>query len=144
MNYTYNLLAGILLYSGQFERAGVASERAIQYAIPSNRHHEYALYGLIQVTLEKMQEAHNAFNIALDHAAELLENTPNLYSPKYSRGLALMGLALVTNDMTYIEDSKLAYLEARQNCDAKGIVSREMKKLNLLTGSGSGGETGDK
>jgi tetratricopeptide (TPR) repeat protein len=140
INYIYSVLAGLLLYAGQFEKASTASKVAIQYTNPGNQHYEYALFGLIQVRLEKIQEARNAFYTSLDHAAELLENTPNLYSPKYSRGLALMGLALVTSDTSYVEDSKLAYIEARKNCDAKGIVRREDKKLKLLTWGIDGGE----
>jgi|GEM_PF-3391571 len=135
VNYTHSLLAGILLYDGQLERACNASETAIKHVNPANRHYEYALYGLILTRLDRMQDAQDAFNTALDHAAELLENTPDLYSPKYSRGLALMGLALVTDDMTYAEDAKLAYIDARKNCDAKGIITREMRKLKLLTGA---------
>ena len=133
MNYVYNLLAGAFLYLGQFEEAFSASKRAIQYTIPSNQHYQYALSGLILVKLENTQAAQHAFTMSLDHAAELLDNTPNLYSPKYSRGLALMGLALVTNDMSYADDAKVAYLQARENCDAKGVVRREMKNLNMLT-----------
>jgi len=135
INYTHSLMAGVLLYAGEFHQAAEASRMAIQYVNPANQHYEYALYGLILVRLNHFDAAQDAFNSALDHAAELLENTPNLYSPKYSRGLALMGLALITKDMTYAEDAKDAYIEARENCDAKGIVSREMKKLKLLTGS---------
>ncbi len=135
INYTHSLLAGILLYDEQLERARTASEIAIKYVNPANRHYEYALYGLILTRLEQMDEAQDAFNSTLDHAAELLDNTPDLYSPKYSRGLALMGLALVTDDMSYAEDAKTAYIEARQNCDAKGIITREMRKLKLLTGT---------
>lgn len=135
VNYTHSLLAGILLYDDQLERARTASETAIKYVNPANRHYEFALYGLILTRLDYKQEAQDAFNSALDHAAELLENTPDLYSPKYSRGLALMGLALVTDDMSYAEDAKQAYIEARQNCDAKGIITREMRKLKLLTGT---------
>jgi len=133
INYAYSLLAVALLYSGQFKKAFVASERAIQHANPSNQHYEYALSGLIQLRLKKIQGAQHAFTMSLDHAAELLDNTPNLYRPKYSRGLALMGLAVVTNDISYADDAKAAYIQARDNCDAKGIISREMKKLNMLT-----------
>lgn len=133
MNYVYSLLAGAFLYSGQFKKAFAASERAIEYTNPSNQHYEYALSGLIQVRLEQVEGAQQAFTMSLDHAAELLENTPDLYSPKYSRGLALMGLALVTNDLSYADDAKVAYLHARENCDAKGVIRREMKKLNMLT-----------
>ena len=133
MNYVHSVLAMLYLSSGQLVRACFASEIAIQHTNPSNQHYEYALYGLIQVRLENIQAARDAFYTSLDHAAELLANTPNLYSPKYSRGLALMGLALVTSDMSYVDDAKQAYTEARINCNAKGIVNREMKKLNMLT-----------
>ena len=133
MNYIYSVMAGLYLYSDQLECACTASETAIQYTTPGNQHYEYALYGLIQVRLNHMAEARDAFNTSLDHAAELLDNTPNLYSPKYSRGLALMGLALVTNDMSYADDAKQAYLHALHNCDAEGIIRRERKKLDVLT-----------
>lgn len=135
INYTHSLLAGVLLYAGDFERAAEASQMAIRYVNPANQHYEYALYGLILVRLKQVKAAKEAFTTALDHAAELLENTPDLYSPKYSRGLALMGLAVVTGDTTYAEDAKDAYIDARENCSAKGIVNREMKKLKLLTGT---------
>lgn len=135
INYTHSLMASVLLLDGQFNRAADASRVAIQYVNPANRHYEYALYGLILVRLHDWDAAQEAFTHALDHAAELLDNTPNLFSPKYSRGLALMGLALVTDDMTYAEDAKQAYIAARQNCDAKGVVTREMRKLKLLTGT---------
>jgi len=135
INYTHSLLAGILLYDDQLDRARTASEVAIKYVNPANRHYEYALYGLILTRLERYREAQDAFNSALDHAAELLGNTPDLYSPKYSRGLSLMGLALVTDDMSYAEDARDAYIEARANCDATGIITREMRKLKILTGT---------
>lgn len=135
LNYTHSLLAGMLLYAGEFENARLASETALQYVNPANRHYEHALYGTILIRLGRLDEAHTAFNTALDHAAELLDNTSDLYSPKYSRGLSLMGLAICTHDMSYAEDAKDAYIEARKNCDAKGIVTREMKKLRLLTGA---------
>ncbi len=139
INYTYSLLAIVLLYRHELDEALKASEVALEHVSPASRHYEYVIYGLILARLNRNKEAQEAFNITLDYAAELLDNTPNLYGPKYSRGLALMGLATVTDDTSYIEDAQFAYQSARDNCEAKGVIAREMRKLRALTDDGVDG-----
>lgn len=126
--------ADYFLRTGGFEAALRHLELAHPHIRPDRISGFQCSLGLVHWRLEHRAEAQTAFNACLDEAAKLLDDSLNLYDPKYARGLALAGLALITGDATYFEDARLAYEAGIANCPARGVLDREIERLDILGG----------
>lgn len=125
----YEGFAELELYRNRLEEA----ENAILKAREGARPGDYAnLHGVIVLRLGKTKTAQLLFQETLDEAARLLGDTSELYRPKYARGLALCGLALVSGDTSYVADAVEAYRAARANCAAPGVVADYLRFFDAL------------
>lgn len=126
--------AWVMLMQNQFEQALDYLKQAEEHTSPSGIYGLNKNMGLAQFRLGLLEDTKNSFTVCLDEAAKRLEDTANLYAPKYARGLALCGLALITGDMSYLDHAKDAYRAAIDNCGAKGIVHQELMNFAVLEG----------
>jgi len=148
LNFVYSGLAQGHLYNDDLIEARKASVSALEYVRPSDRHFAAALQGVILTRLafsgdqqaSNIRQAIESFEDALTNVDMLLADTEDLYSPKYSRGLALVGLALcaemgaasLQSPQDYVEQAITAYQAARKNCDAAGVLADARRRLDAL------------
>jgi tetratricopeptide (TPR) repeat protein len=135
-------LARAYLHTGQLAAAIDAINVARQHNNPQNNDYAAVVNGLILMRLGQQQEAQVALQEALTFAAELLAKTPNYYAAKYRRGLALSALALLaTNEeqTQLLNQARVAYADALANCDARGVIKRNLhlfKELQHMDAAG--------
>jgi len=148
LNAVYNCMADAYFLSGSMTQALQANTSALQYVRDSDRHGDAMLRGQILTRLafaepakpDHLVQAVAAYNETLAGIEKLLNDTPNLWFPKYARGIALAGLALCAQmgapslqaPQDYIEQAITAYRAARINCDAAGIVADKRRYLDAL------------
>jgi hypothetical protein len=114
-----------------------AARRAItvsrQHDRPERQNKGTALQGIILARLAQHDAARTAFLEALAYADEELADTAELYGPKYARGRALAGLALLGDDPAarWVRAAE-AYRAGRANCDAAGVLAVERRRLEYL------------
>ncbi len=132
MGYSAALLTEALLNQDRISEALAANQIALSKIRHSDQHYSYSIEGILRLRAGNIEQARVAFNNTLDIAAQLLADSDHIYLPKYSRGLALAGLALATQDNTYVEDSITAYRSAMENCAAVGIVAEQKRNFDAL------------
>lgn len=115
------------LHRGELEAAAEALRPVLDFDVVWNNHRTAAVSGLILARRGQSEAAEAAFTKALAHAAESLERAADNYAAKYTRGLSLAGLALLTPDperkAEYARLAREAYQAARANCSDGGIVA---------------------
>lgn len=132
MGYSAALLTEALLARDYVAEALETNQIALAKIRHSDRHYSYSIQGILHLRAGDPEQARTAFTTTLDVAAELLADSNQIYLPKYSRGLALAGLALTTGDKTYVEDSIAAYQSAMENCSAVGILAEQKRNFDAL------------
>jgi tetratricopeptide (TPR) repeat protein len=131
--FCYRGTSDILVYMGDLLGALNAITTARQQERPRDRVFNAALRGTILARLGEGEAARAAFQDALAYADELLADTAELYGPKYTRGRALAGLALLCDDPSARwEQAAEAYRAGRANCDAAGVLAIERRWLDYL------------
>lgn len=124
------------LYTGRLDNARNVISEILHRESPENKFHVVTLLGLIEALRGNQAEsARREFREALTIMDELLSKTPRFLAVKYARGLALSGLATLSDGnerKTYIAQAQEAYHEARSISDAKGVVSDALRLLNVL------------
>ncbi len=119
----------------EYSKALAAIEAACRQNFLLHNHRSFALYGVILLRLGQEKKAYEAFNEALVHIQTILTKTPLLYTAKYTRGLALAGLALLSTgdeQATFLTQSREAYRIAYENCSLPGTVADAIRLLNEL------------
>jgi tetratricopeptide (TPR) repeat protein len=134
-SYAGGYLARAWLHTEHLSDALETITATQQYSCPTNDHHVSALHGLILLRLRKKEEARVLFQESLDYADVLLAKTPDYFAAKYTRGLALSGLALLARGeerASLLAQAQHAYLVAVDNCNGKGVVMDTLHLLNEL------------
>ncbi len=140
LSVAYFGLTEVHLHADDLAVALHAIRTARQHESPRDKAGCAALEGVILARNGQTVEARRAFNAALQFADELLSDTAELYRPKYSRGRALAGLALLSDDPGDLWDQAAeAYWAARANCDAVGVLAIERRRLGYLAPLDSAG-----
>ncbi len=131
------VLAEAYLHLNRLEEALTAITNAYKTDdVYYHNHHTIVVRGVIYTRLERSEQARLAFFEALDLANELLQKTPEYYSAKYTRGLALAGLAMFASNSAqigYLERSEEAYRAALENCNEAGVIADAKRLLNDLS-----------
>ncbi|MCI0709600.1 MAG: hypothetical protein L0154_05490, partial [Chloroflexi bacterium] len=98
-------------------------------------HRALVYRGLLLLRRGQVHEAMFTFEQALVAADQVLDRTPGYFRARYTRGLALAGMALRTMDndrMTAIVHAQDAYQDAFQSCSAAGIIEQETQLIAAL------------
>jgi hypothetical protein len=91
--------------------------------------------GIVTALRNDNEKAIAIFREALSLADKLLAKAPQFYSAKYTRGLALTGLTVLTasdSRIGFLEQAQDAYRAARSNCDASGVIEDAALLLDTL------------
>ncbi|MBI4672697.1 MAG: TIR domain-containing protein [Chloroflexi bacterium] len=137
-NWGNYVLALAHLHKKEFKTARIAIERASNYDSPDNNHNVFALLGIIALRQGDRAAAQEAFAQAVRHADAILVNTPQYYTALDAKGLALCGLALLTErtDETIAAQKRAEVLETFRaaravNSDA-GVVKSVVRLVDQL------------
>lgn len=130
------MLAQIYLHMRLLDKALATIIVARHYDKLEINHRSALLQGIILARLGQKEKAHAAFNESLDQTNRLLIHTPHHCKAKYTRGIALSGLALLTMDndkkLAYLTQTKHACFDARTNCGTRGLINDALDLLNEL------------
>lgn len=110
-------------------------QQLLETGIPLLAHRALVYRGLLLLRRGQVHEAMLTFEQALVAADRVLDRTPGYFRARYTRGLALAGMALRTMDndrMTAIVHAQDAYQAAVQSCSAAGIIEQETQLLATL------------
>lgn len=131
-----------LMEKDNLNNASASIKQALEYAEEDEEeaHRTHVVHGMVLARLGSYEDARTAFKTSLELSQKLLHETPNLFAPKYSRGLALAGLAicaqhLISNDQkpeNYIKDAIQAFNEAKANRNAPGVLADARQLLSTL------------
>jgi tetratricopeptide (TPR) repeat protein len=109
--------------------------KLLDMSIPRLEHRVLVYQGMLQLRRGQARAAMLRFEQALVAADHVLNQTPGYFRARYTRGLALAGMALraMENDrMTAIVHAQDAYQDAVQSCAAEGIIEEEAELLSTL------------
>jgi tetratricopeptide (TPR) repeat protein len=135
-SFTGKELAQAHLLHGDLTAAQQAIEAARQHDAPENNHNAAVLHGVIVLQAADTGLAQTIFNEAVTFADVLLKQPQGIYTARYARALAQAGLVLITNSP--IDDARADYEAALGQCDAKGVVQRELRLLEELAKAPNG------
>lgn len=130
-----NKLAQAFLHLGQPEEAHQAIQQALRFPLPISHHFSLALYGIILARRDEIEAGQSAFEHCLQTTDELLLHSPNYVTARYSRALALSGLAVLddTSKQATLQWQALeTYQGAHALCHAPGILADAMRLLAEL------------
>ncbi len=128
-------LAQAYLQIKEYSEALATIEVACQQNFLLHNHRSFALYGAILLRLSQEKKAFVTFNEALIHIQTILTKTSLLYTAKYTKGLTLAGLALLSTgdeQATFLTQSREAYRIARDNCFLPGTIADATRLLSEL------------
>jgi tetratricopeptide (TPR) repeat protein len=129
-------LAEAYLYAGRLDDARNVIEQVLHHNIAENKYRVAVLDGLIQACCGNQVEfARHAFEEALTITDEILAKTPEFFAAKYTRGLALSGLAILSEGNkreTYIAEAQKAYHDAYKTSPAKGAINDALRLLDAF------------
>jgi tetratricopeptide (TPR) repeat protein len=128
-------LAQTYLQIKEYPKALETNEAACQQNFLLHNHRSFALHGVILLRLGQEKKAYAAFKEALGHVQTILARTPLFYTAKYTKGLALAGLALLSTgskQAAFLTQSQDAYHAARDNCSLPGAIADAIRLLNEL------------
>lgn len=129
------LLAQCYLLKGQLSEASEIMADIRQHVVPENDYYAAEVDGIITALRDEEGAARTTFKEALNLAGNLLAKTPQFYSVKFTRGLVLSGLAVLSEGEereTFLIQSQEAYHAARINCASPGVVADSLLLLNAL------------
>lgn len=133
MSYAGTYLAQALAYAGQSEAALAVIRAAQAHKVAENQHAARCWHGVLALRQAAPDEARAAFQAAIAHASELLQNSAQNYRAYYVRGLARVGLSLL-GEASALPLAQADYQRGRAICDAAGVLEDERRALRYLLG----------
>ncbi len=121
----------------KLEEALTTVNHALSYPTPPvKRRTTLLLRGHILARLRRWEEARADYEQVLLFSDDAIAQSPDLFSARYSRGQALVGLALITSGdqrRVYLQAATKAFAEARKNCPARGVINYNIQLLDKLS-----------
>jgi tetratricopeptide (TPR) repeat protein len=125
-------LAHGYLYAGDLRSARTAIDEARRYESQGYNYNLLALAGVIALRTGDSAAAQAAFQEAVAQAEAQLSYSEQVYGALDSKGLALCGLALATEDKGFIPPALDAYRKAREITTDAGIVADVLRLFDAL------------
>ena len=124
-------LAEAYLFSDDLLQARCFVDEADKYCVPRTSYEVLVLRGIVALRRSESQAAHEAFVGALEQSDRILLDMNAHAKALYNKGLALCGLALSGGPKNFVGAAQ-AFHAARVQCDAPGVITRVLRRLNML------------
>jgi tetratricopeptide (TPR) repeat protein len=123
------ILARLYLRSSKFAKALQMIEiaRANQPELAPHSHFTALIHALVLRRLGRCDEAWKTYQTALEHVHKIQLRTPRFYPAQYTKGLALVGLAVLWRGEErngFLKQAKDVYQKALEICSAGGDRKR--------------------
>ncbi|HLL71018.1 MAG TPA: tetratricopeptide repeat protein [Pyrinomonadaceae bacterium] len=125
------ILALLLLYTGNLSGARAAAESARQYDEPENNHNASVAFGVIAVRQDDRMAAQEAFATAVAQADALLTHSAQYFNALDAKGVALCGLTLCEGGYR-VPEAIESFKAARVINKDDGYVKRLLKLFDAL------------
>lgn len=129
-------LAQGYLYLGKLQEAQNAITQAMTVDVTYREiAHTSMIAGIVMLRTNQNDSARAYFIETIEKSEYVLSEIPQFFAAKYTRALALAGLALLSDgdiQADYLQQAETAYRAALENCNAKGVVEDALRLLDEL------------